>query len=173
MGPNNSGQRRLTVEQLGILKEENLTRVDSLQTRFTAFFLLFFRELHRKLVKVLQQLEQAQVCRLKDELLSVLQMSSHHWLLLVGENVSPEGALWVRLARLFGVDGCEEFANRGHSRVKGIKLKVQSLVRLQLNGVLFRLQRQVQWILCLRGSSRQNPRKGIDTSQHGIERHLE
>lgn len=60
------------MEQLGILKEENLTRVDSLQTRFTAFFLLFFRELHRKLVKVLQQLEQAQVCRLKDELLSVL-----------------------------------------------------------------------------------------------------
>ena len=62
------------MEQLGILKEkESLTRVDSLQTRFTTLhFLLFFRELHRKLVKVLQQLEQAQVCRLKDELLSVL-----------------------------------------------------------------------------------------------------
>lgn len=44
-------------------------------------------------------------------------MSSHHWLLLVGENVSPEGALWVRLARLFGVDGCEEFAENEKEKV--------------------------------------------------------
>lgn len=60
------------MEQLRILKEEDLTRVDSLQNPFHRNFLLFFRELHRKLVKVLQQLEQAQVRRLKDELFAVL-----------------------------------------------------------------------------------------------------